>query len=131
MAKLREGVRQNGEECGLAEKVRSRPQRLRREPAGEYRKISSGVSNIEKLFKMVQFLGRGRAHPVRMKIKLLTQKQLCSVACPTCGVPAGKRCLLHSGGLRSGPHVDRKLAAAEAVEKKERPGLLLEVASLA
>lgn len=35
MAKLREGVCQNGEECGLAEKVRSRPQRLRREPAGE------------------------------------------------------------------------------------------------
>lgn len=46
----------------------------------------------------------------------LTPKQLSSVPCPTCGVPAGERCLLHSGSPRSESHVDRKLCAAEAVE---------------
>ena len=33
----------------------------------------------------------------------LIGKQLCSVACPKCGVPPGQRCLLHSGGLRTDP----------------------------
>ncbi|MGC2890066.1 MAG: hypothetical protein WB627_13425 [Candidatus Acidiferrum sp.] len=51
-------------------------------------------------------------------MKDLTLKQLSSVDCPTCGVPAGESCLLHSGGTRSEPHVDRKLAAAEAIEEK-------------
>ncbi len=40
------------------------------------------------------------------------------VPCPTCGVAAGMPCLLHSGGLRNDPHVDRKLDAIEAVETK-------------
>ena len=53
-----------------------------------------------------------------MKIHELTPKQLSSVPCPTCGVGIGERCVLHSGGLRSEPHVDRKLAAAEFFEKK-------------
>jgi hypothetical protein len=53
-----------------------------------------------------------------MKIHELTPKQLASVPCPTCGVGVGERCVLHSGGLRSGPHVDRKLAAAEFFEKR-------------
>ena len=52
-----------------------------------------------------------------MKKKELTPKQQASVACPTCGVSAGERCVLHSGGLRSEPHVDRKLAAIEAIER--------------
>jgi hypothetical protein len=34
-----------------------------------------------------------------------------------CGVHAGMRCLLHSGRLRNEPHIDRKLAAIEAVER--------------
>ncbi len=51
----------------------------------------------------------------------LTLKQLSSVSCPTCGVAPGRRCLLHSGGLRSEPHVDRKLAAAEAIETRRIP----------
>ena len=55
-----------------------------------------------------------------MKKKELTPKQLLSVRCPTCGVAAGKRCVLHSGGPRNEPHVDRKLAAMEALEKKFR-----------
>jgi hypothetical protein len=57
-----------------------------------------------------------QAEPVRMRD--LTPEQLSSVPCPTCGVAAGKRCLLHSGGPRSEPHVDRKLFAAENIEAK-------------
>jgi hypothetical protein len=53
-----------------------------------------------------------------MRMKDLTSEQLSSVPCPTCGVPAGKRCLLHSGELRTESHVDRKLSAAEAIETK-------------
>ena len=48
----------------------------------------------------------------------LTPEKLLSVPCPTCGVAAGKRCLLHSGALRSEPHIDRKLSVAEAIEVK-------------
>ena len=51
----------------------------------------------------------------------LTLEQCCSVACPECGVPAGKRCLLHSGALRSEPHIDRRLYAAEEIEMKRIP----------
>jgi hypothetical protein len=49
----------------------------------------------------------------------LTPKQLLSVPCPTCGVASWARCLLHSGGPRSESHVDRKLSAADAVERKK------------
>ena len=48
----------------------------------------------------------------------LTLKEFSSVPCPTCGVVAGKSCLQYSGALRSEPHVDRKLVAAEAIETK-------------
>jgi hypothetical protein len=54
-----------------------------------------------------------------MKVKELTRKQLSSIRCPTCGVPAGGTCVLNSGGLRSESHPDRKILAAEAVEKGE------------
>jgi hypothetical protein len=57
---------------------------------------------------------------LEMKKKDLTPKQMSSVPCPTCGVAAGMPCELYSGGLRSGPHVDRKLAAADAVEAKNK-----------
>ncbi len=53
-----------------------------------------------------------------MKVKELTRKQLSSVRCPTCGVAAGDLCVLNSGGLRSESHPDRKLLAAEALEKR-------------
>jgi hypothetical protein len=49
----------------------------------------------------------------------LTQKQLISVPCPTCGVAAGARCLLHSGAPRSEPHINRKLSAADAIEQQK------------
>jgi len=55
--------------------------------------------------------------------KDLTRKQMSSVPCPTFGVAAGKGCILYSGGLRLEPHLVRKLAAVEALERKSRsPG---------
>jgi hypothetical protein len=48
----------------------------------------------------------------------MTAKQLSAVPCPRCGVVTGKRCLEPSGTVRAGPHVDRRLAAIEAVEIK-------------
>jgi hypothetical protein len=53
-----------------------------------------------------------------MKTKQLTLTERSSVACPTCGVAAGKRCVLAAGGPRNGSHRNRKDAAAEAVEKR-------------
>jgi hypothetical protein len=53
---------------------------------------------------------------LEMKKKTLAAHQLSSVVCPTCGVAVGQRCLLHAGGLRSEPHVDRKLAAIETIK---------------
>ncbi len=61
------------------------------------------------------------SHGIQMRMSDLTSKQLLSVPCPTCGVRSGERCLLHSGALRSEPHVDRKLSAAEAIEVKRIP----------
>jgi len=54
-----------------------------------------------------------------MKRKQLTLKQKTSVACPICGVAAGKGCILVVGSLRNEPHPGRKLLAAKALEKKE------------
>jgi hypothetical protein len=70
------------------------------------------------MFNIEQFCGRLSSHSARMKRKELTPKQLSSVPCPTCGVAAGERCVLHSGAPRSGPHVDRTFAAAEAIERR-------------
>ncbi|MHB8606870.1 MAG: zinc finger domain-containing protein [Candidatus Acidiferrales bacterium] len=53
-----------------------------------------------------------------MKKKELTAEQVSSVPCPTCGVPAGERCVLNTGVPRSNPHIDRKFVAMEATEKK-------------
>jgi hypothetical protein len=53
-----------------------------------------------------------------MRMTDLTPKQLFSVRCPICGADPGMRCLLHSGGPRSEAHLDRKLSAAEAIERK-------------
>jgi hypothetical protein len=72
---------------------------------------SKGVSNKTVLRKYLP-------HSVGMRMGDLTPKQLLSVPCPTCGVAAGARCLLHSGAPRMEPHVDRKLSAADAIERK-------------
>jgi hypothetical protein len=57
------------------------------------------------------------SHSVRMKKKELTPQELFLVSCPTCGVPAGKCCVLNTGAPRSNPHIDRKFVALEALEK--------------
>src|SRR5260370_8520978 len=63
-------------------------------------------------------LTSGLSHHIPMRMTDMTPKQLSAVPCSTCGVAAGKRCVLHSGALRAEPHVDRRLTAAEAVEKR-------------
>ena len=50
----------------------------------------------------------------------LTPKQLLSAPCPTCGVAAGRRCVLHSGASRSAPHADRKLEAKRVHKSRLR-----------
>ncbi|MGH9691283.1 MAG: zinc finger domain-containing protein [Candidatus Acidiferrales bacterium] len=53
-----------------------------------------------------------------MRTRELTQKQVSSVPCPTCGVAAGHGCVLNTGGPRVEPHPDRKFSAAAAIERK-------------
>lgn len=74
------------------------------------------MSNIEHSSsgKTLQSLG--------MKTRELTAKQILSVPCPTCGAATGDACELHDGALRTEPHRDRKLSAAEAVEMKAAKG---------
>jgi hypothetical protein len=69
-------------------------------------------------YKIEQFCGRVLSQYGVVKKKDLTRKQLSSVPCPTCGVAARKGCILYSGGLRLEPHLVRKLAAVEALERK-------------
>ena len=67
---------------------------------------------------MEQIYGTLLSQNVCMRMTHLTPKQLSSVPCPSCGAASGHLCELHSGGLRVEPHLDRKLAAVEAVETK-------------
>ena len=60
----------------------------------------------------------GKLHYKVVKTKDLTLKQIQSVPCPTCGAAIEEACELHSGTLRTEPHRDRKLSAAEALETK-------------
>jgi hypothetical protein len=57
-----------------------------------------------------------------VKRKELTLKQILSVPCPTCGAATEEACELHAGAPRTGPHRDRKLSAAEAVETESSKG---------
>jgi len=72
------------------------------------------MSNIEHLSR------GGRLHYAVVKTKELTLKQILSVPCTTCGAAIGEACELHTGAPRTEPHRDRKLSAAEAVEKETR-----------
>ena len=53
-----------------------------------------------------------------VKSKELTVKQIFSVPCPTCGAAVKERCELNTGAPRTEPHRDRKLSAADLVEKQ-------------
>ena len=70
--------------------------------------------------KIIQMSDWVQLHSRRMTKSEFTPKQISVVPCPTRGVPAGKRCELHSGALRSGPHADRKFLALEDMEGKKR-----------
>src|SRR5271167_3104062 len=41
-------------------------------------------------------LGRAAPHNSDMKEKDLTEKQVSSIPCPTCGIDSGKRCVMHA-----------------------------------
>jgi hypothetical protein len=85
--------------------------------AGSDRFIDRNLT-ILRMSPMEQIYGRVPAQHIRMRMKDLTSRQLFSVHCPRCGAATGHLCELHSGGVRFEPHLDRKLAAAEAVETK-------------
>jgi hypothetical protein len=70
---------------------------------------------VEKLILKQSFLGSASSECC---YEDLTPKLLLAVPCPSCGVAAGDRCLLHAGGFRNELHIDRKLTAIEAVESK-------------
>jgi hypothetical protein len=74
------------------------------------------LPNVLKMSKIEHFAAGGTLHYVAVKSKDLTLKQMLSVPCPTCGAAIEEPCELHTGALRTEPHRDRKLAAAEAVE---------------
>jgi len=77
---------------------------------------STRTLSSTKLCKTAQIQHARLSHACSMKLKDLTAKQLSSISCPTCGVGAGERCIMYSGAERLSPHVERKMAAAEAVE---------------
>src|SRR5882762_9638399 len=70
------------------------------------------------VFQSAQLFHCVLSHPMQTKMIATTRKLALSISGPTCGVAASKRCLLHSASLRSEPHLDRKLVAAEAFESK-------------
>ena len=76
---------------------------------------------VPKVCRMEQFYGGFCRNLIVMRIAELTKKQVSSIRCPTCGVPAGRRCELFAGGLRIEPHMARKGAAAEAIALKRIP----------
>lgn len=51
-----------------------------------------------------------------VKTRELTRKQIHAVPCPICAAAIDEPCELHSGALRTEPHRERKLTAADAVE---------------
>ena len=73
---------------------------------------------LPPVYDMVQTFGWALGIFAQMKRRELTPQQASSVPCPTCGVSVGQPCELLSGALRSKPHLDRELAAIEAIERK-------------
>jgi hypothetical protein len=54
----------------------------------------------------------------RLKMtKKPTLKQVQAVRCPTCGARPGEKCELSTGQLRTDPHRDRRLEAADAAAR--------------
>ena len=81
-----------------------------------------GANNFTRLTNEQYWKSSGckLLHYLPVKSKELTPKQLISVPCSTCGAAIEEPCELHTGALRSEPHRDRKLSAADALEIKSR-----------
>ncbi len=73
---------------------------------------------FQKVSIIEHFLSLKRSIIRNVKTKELTPNQILSVVCITCGAAIGEGCELHTGALRFEPHRDRRLSAAEALEKK-------------
>ena len=73
--------------------------------------------NVLKMSNIEHFRGGATSHYVAVKCGELTLKQMLSVPCRTCGAATDEPCELQTGAPRTEPHRDRKLAAAEAVER--------------
>jgi hypothetical protein len=102
--------------------------------SAEGRRVRSIVSLFENRVPFSAAYAQSRICPdldsltVRVAVRLvsenmtdLTQQLLLAVPCPTCGVDAGKHCLLHTGELSPDPHIDRTLDATEAIETEKIP----------
>jgi len=87
-------------------------------PISQYSAAIHHNLKIPRMSRMEQIYGRVLAQHVQMRMNDLTSRQLFSVPCPRCGAATGHICEVHSGGLRFEPHLDRKLSAIEAVERK-------------
>jgi hypothetical protein len=57
-------------------------------------------------------------HHAEMKRKDLTLQQTQATPYPTCGARRGESCELSTGMLRTNPHRDRELLAAEELESE-------------
>jgi len=57
-------------------------------------------------------------HDSPVKIRDLTAEQILAVPCDTCGAAVGEVCALNTGVPRTEPHRDRKLSAADVLEKQ-------------
>ena len=76
------------------------------------------LANVLKMSNIGHFPAVERCIMRIVKSKDLTQKQIFSVPCPTCGAAAKEPCELNTGAPRTEAHRDRKLCAADAAEAK-------------
>ena len=86
-------------------------------PPARYQQVPGRLASVQNGTALRPVL----SYCVKMRKRDLTAKECFSVPCPTCGVAPGEPCLLHSGALRTEPHVDRKFSAAEAIEANRIP----------
>jgi hypothetical protein len=87
--------------------------------AGGTQMNPAALANVLKMSNIEHFSAMEQCNYVAVKAKELTLKQILSVPCPTCGAAIEEACELHTGARRTEPHRNRKLSAAEAVERSQ------------
>lgn len=85
-------------------------------PGQTFQNGSKRLANVLKMINIEHLSRRATFHYAVVKTRELTPKQILSVPCNTCGAAIGEACELNTGALRTEPHRDRKLSAAEAAE---------------